>query len=158
MLPRWAVFSLNTLIPGAGVMLRHAGLWLMGPLVVGVGGLSLVAVALATPGSHDTAMAGWLGLAAWAVAAAVATGAWAVLEQPSSRDLSAIQPLFREVAAAYLGGRLPQAEQAARRLARLAAGEPGAWRLLAMVLRAQGRTAAAGRLDRRAARLDLVRR
>jgi hypothetical protein len=155
---RLTALILNTVLPGAGVALRHPGLWAAVPLAVGVGGVSLLVVALVAPGTHAAVMTGWAGLLAYLAAVLVAGIAWMLLEQPSSRDLAAIQPLFREVAAAYLGGRLPQAEQAARRLARLAAGEPGAWRLLAMVLRAEGRTAAAERLDRRAARLDLVRR
>jgi hypothetical protein len=115
-------------------------------------------VALATPGTAATVPVGWSGLALWLTALLVATIAWAVLERPSSRDLTAIQPLFREVAKAYLTGDLPAAEHAARRLVALAGAEAGAWRLLALITRARGRTALAARLDRRAARLDLARR
>jgi Flp pilus assembly protein TadD len=115
----------------------------------------LIAVAFATPGSVTTIPVGWCGLLLWLAALLVATIAWAVVERPSSRDLTAIQPLFREVAKAYLTGDLAAAEQGARRLVALASAEAGAWRLLALVTRAQGRTAQATKLDRRAARLDL---
>jgi hypothetical protein len=148
---------LNTALPGSGLLLRHPGLWPAVPAVIGAAGLSLIAVAFATPGSATTIPVGWCGLVLWLLALGVATIAWAVVERPSSRDLTAIQPLFREVAKAYLTGDLPAAEQAAKRLVHLAGAEAGAWRLLALVTRAQGRTAQAIKLDRRAARLDLPR-
>lgn len=153
---RHLALALNVVLPGAGLLLRHAGLWPAIPAVLGAIGLSLVAVAFAAHGSLTAAGAGWIGLALWSTAAMVAAIAWAVLERPSSRDLSAIQPLFREVAKAYLTGDLTAAEQAARRLTRLAAAEAGAWRLLALILRAQGRAGEATRLDRRALRLELA--
>jgi uncharacterized protein YfaA (DUF2138 family) len=93
----------------------------------------------------------------WLTAVVVASIAWALLERPSSRDLSAIQPLFREVAQAYLTNDLATAERSARRLVALAGAEPGAWRLLALVSRAQGQDARAAKFERTAARLDLAR-
>ena len=147
---------LNAALPGSGLLLRHPGLWPAVPAVIGAAGLSLVAVALATPGTAATIPVGWCGFALWLAALLVATIAWAVVERPSSRDLTAIQPLFREVAKAYLTGDLTTAERAARQLVALASAEAGAWRLLALVTRAQGRTAQAAKLDRRAARLELA--
>jgi hypothetical protein len=152
---RHLALLLNSALPGSGLLLRHPGVWPVVPAVIGAAGLSLIAVALATPGTAATLPVGWWGLALWLAAVLVATIAWAVIERPSSRDLTAIQPLFREVAKAYLTGDLPTAEKAARRLVALAGAEAGAWRLLALVTRAQGRTAQATKLDRRAARLDL---
>lgn len=155
---RHLALVLNVVLPGAGLLLRHAGAWPAMLAVAGAIGLSLVAAAFAAPGSATVALAGWCGLVLWGAAVLVAAGTWAVLERPSSRDLAAIQPLFREVAKAYLTGDLPAAEQAARRLVRLAGAEAGAWRLLALVLRARGRGPEATRLDRRAARLELAGR
>lgn len=152
---RHLALLLNSALPGSGLLLRHPGVWPVVPAVIGAAGLSLIAVALATTGTAATLPVGWWGLALWLAAVLVATIAWAVIERPSSRDLTAIQPLFREVAKAYLTGDLPTAEKAARRLVALAGAEAGAWRLLALVTRAQGRTAQAAKLDRRAARLDL---
>lgn len=151
---RHLALVLNVMLPGAGLLLRHPGVWLAAPALLGAIGLSLVAVAFAAHGSATTAAVGWIGLALWGVAVLIATTAWVVLERPSSRDLSAIQPLFREVAKAYLTGDLRTAEQSARKLVRLAGAEAGAWRLLALVLRAQGRGPEAAGLDRRAARLE----
>ena len=154
---RHLALVLNCALPGAGLLLRRPGVWPAFPAAAGAAGLSLVVVALLTPGTPGTVLVGWCGLGLWLAAVLVATIAWVVLERPSSRDLGAIQPLFREVAQAYLTGDLVAAERAARRLVALAGAEPGAWRLLALVLRAQGRGAQAAKLDRRAARLDLVR-
>lgn len=154
---RHLALLLNTVLPGSGLLLRHPGLWLLVPSVVGAVGLSLIAVALATPGSATTVPVGWCGLALWLGAVAIASVAWALLERPSSRDLSAIQPLFREVAQAYLTNDLATAERSARRLVALAGAEPGAWRLLALVRRAQGQNGQAAKLERTAARLDLAR-
>lgn len=154
---RHLAFVLNCVLPGSGLLLRRPGVWPAVPAGLGAAGLSLVAVALLTPGTAGTVLVGWCGLGLWLATLLVATVAWMVLERPSSRDLRAIQPLFREVAQAYLTGDLPTAERAARRLVALAGAEPGAWRLLALVTRAQGRGAQAAELDRRAARLDLVR-
>lgn len=154
---RHLALVLNCALPGAGLLLRRPGVWPAVPAVLGAAGLSLIAVALATPGTPGTIPLGWYGLGLWSAALLVATVAWAVLERPSSRDLAAIQPLFREAAKAYLTGDLAAAELVAKRLTRLAGAEPGAWRLLALVTRAQGRGAQAADLDRRAARLDLVR-
>jgi len=153
---RYLALVLNTVLPGSGLLLRHAGVWPAVSAVVGAAGLSLIAVAFVTPGIASTIPLGWCGLALWLAALVVATVAWAVVERPSSRDLSAIQPLFREVAKAYLTGDLSAAERAARRLVALAGAEAGAWRLLALILRAQGRDAQAATLDRRAARLELA--
>lgn len=155
---RYLALLLNTVLPGSGLLLRHPGLWPALPALIGAAGLSLLAVAFATSGSVTTIPVGWCGLLLWLAALVVATIAWAVMERPSSRDLTAIQPLFREVAKAYLTGDLPAAEVSAKRLVALAGAEAGAWRLLALVTRAQGRTAQATKLDRRAARLDLPRR
>jgi hypothetical protein len=65
--------------------------------------------------------------------------------------------VFREIAGFYLTNQLPAAEKTARQLVILAAAEPGAWRLLALVTRAQGQLVQAAKYDRRAARLDLAR-
>jgi hypothetical protein len=154
---RHLALLLNTVLPGCGLLVRHPGLLSLVPAMLGAIGLSLVAVALATPGSGATIAVGWSGLGLWLAAVVVATVAWAVLERPSSRDLSAIQPLFREVAQAYLTNDLVAAERSARRLVALAGAEPGAWRLLALVSRAQGQDARAAKLERTAARLDFVR-
>ena len=154
---RHLALLLNAALPGSGLLLRHPGLWPVVPAVIGAAGLSLVAVALATPGTAATVPVGWCGFALWLAALLVATVAWAVVERPSSRDLVAIQPLFREVAKAYLTGDLSTAERAARQLVALASAEAGAWRLLALITRAQGRTAQAAKLDRRAARLELAK-
>jgi hypothetical protein len=153
---RHLALVLNVVLPGGGLLLRHAGWWPAVVALAGTIGLSLVAVAFAAPGSATIALVGWVGLATWGAAVLVAAVAWAVLERPSSRDLGAIQPLFRDVAKAYLTNDLTGAERAARRLVRLAGAEAGAWRLLALVLRAQGRTREATRLDRRALRLELA--
>jgi hypothetical protein len=154
---RHLALLLNSLIPGSGLLLRHPGLWLAIPAVCGSVGLSLLAVALATSGSSTTIPLGWGGLILWLAAVLVATWAWALMERRSSRDLSAIQPLFREIAGLYLTNQLPAAEKSARQLVILAAAEPGAWRLLALIMRAQGHLAQATTYDRRAARLDLAR-
>ncbi len=129
----------------------------MVPTLIGAAGLSLVAVAMGTAGSATTVTLGWCGLALWLAAALGATVAWARLERPSSRDLAAIQPLFQEIARLYLTDQLPAAELAARKLVALAGAEPGAWRLLALITRAQGHTARAAGFERRAARRDLSR-
>lgn len=154
---RHLALVLNSALPGSGLLLRHPGLWPTVPVVAGAAGLSLIAVALASPGTANTVPVGWSGLGLWLAALLVATIAWMVVERPSSRDLGAIQPLFREIAKAYLTNDLTNAERTARRLVALAGAEPGAWRLLALITRAQGRTAQAAKLERRAARLDLAR-
>ncbi|MBA3698355.1 MAG: hypothetical protein H0W78_05850 [Planctomycetes bacterium] len=154
---RHLALVLNSVLPGSGLLLRHPGVWPAVPAVLGAAGLSLIAVALTSPGTAAIIPVGWCGLGLWIAAVLVATIAWMLVERPSSRDLSAIQPLFREVAKAYLSGDLAAAEQAARRLVALAGTEAGAWRLLALVTRAQGRTDQAAKLDRRAARLELAR-
>ena len=154
---RHLALLLNSIIPGSGLLLRHSGLWPAVPAVGGAVGLSLLAVALATSGSSTTISLGWCGFALWLMSVVAATWAWASMERRSSRDLDAIQPLFREVAGLYLTHQMPAAEKTARKLVLLAAAEPGAWRLLAMVLRAQGQIAQAAKYDRRAARLDLAR-
>lgn len=154
---RHLALVMNSVLPGSGLLLRHPGVWPAVPAVLGAAGLSLIAVALTSPGTAAIIPVGWCGLGLWLAAVLVATIAWMLVERPSSRDLVAIQPLFREVAQAYLTGDLRVAEQAARRLVALAGSEAGAWRLLALVTRAQGRTAQAAKLDRRAARLDLAR-
>ncbi len=154
---RHLALLLNCALPGSGLLLRHPGVWPAFLGLIGAAGLSLIAVALVTPGTAATVSVGWAGLGLWIAALLVATVAWAVIERPSSRDLSAIQPLFREVAKAYLTGDLATAEKVARRLVALAGAEAGAWRLLALVTRAQGRTAEAAKLDRKAARRDLAR-
>jgi hypothetical protein len=153
---RHLALALNVVLPGAGLLLRHAGWWPVVVALIGTVGLSLVVVAFVSPGSATIALVGWAGLTLWAAAVVVAVGTWAMLERPSSRDLTAIQPLFREVAKAYLTGDLAVAEQSARRLVRLAGAEAGAWRLLALVIRAQGRPREATRYDRRALRLELA--
>lgn len=154
---RHLALLLNSLIPGSGLLLRHPGLWPAIPTVGGALGLSLLAVALVTNGSPTTIPLGWCGLTLWLVSVVAATWAWALMERRSSRDLSAIQPLFREIAGFYLTNQLPAAEKTARQLVILAAAEPGAWRLLALVTRAQGQLVQAAKYDRRAARLDLAR-
>lgn len=154
---RHLALALNCVLPGSGLLLRHAGAWPLVPAAMGAAGLSLLAVALGTSGSAATVPLGWCGMALWLAAVLVAAAAWALLERPSSRDLTAIQPLFRDIARLYLTDQLPAAEQAARSLVALAGAEPGAWRLLALILRAQGRGPQAARLERRAARLDLSR-
>jgi hypothetical protein len=152
---RHLALILNTVLPGTGLLLRRPGLLPAVPAVVGAAGLSLVALAWWTSGSTTTLAAGWIGLAAWSAAAVAAAAGWMVQERPSSRDLAAIQPLFREIAGLYLRHELPAAERTARRLVALATGEPGAWRLLAMIARAQGDRRLAERSERAAARLDL---
>jgi hypothetical protein len=147
---------LNTVLPGSGLLLRHPGIWILLPALLGAIGLSLVVIALVTPGSAVTVQIGWSGLIIWMSAVVVSSSAWALLERPSSRDLSAIQPLFRDVAKAYLTNDLIAAEQVARRLVALAGAEPGAWRLLALISRAQGQTTRAAKCERTAARLDLT--
>lgn len=154
---RHLALVLNSVLPGSGLLLRHPGVWPAVPAVLGAVGLSLITVALTSPGTSTIIPVGWCGLGLWLAAVLVATIAWMLVERPSSRDLLAIQPLFREVAQAYLTGDLPVAERAARRLVALAGSEAGAWRLLALVTRAQGHSAQAATFDRRAARLDLVR-
>ena len=154
---RHLALLLNSIIPGSGLLLRHSGLWPTVPAVGGAVGLSLLAVALATGGSSATIPLGWCGFVLWLMSVVAATWAWAMMERRSSRDLSAIQPLFREIAGFYLNNHLPAAEKTARQLVILAAAEPGAWRLLAMVMRAQGQIVQAAKYDRRAARLDLAR-
>ena len=148
---------MNCVLPGSGLLLRHPGLWLALPVLMGAAGLSLIAVAVGTSGSAATIPFGWGGLVLWLVALLGATIAWALLERPSSRDLTAIQPLFREIAGLYLTDQLPAAEQAAHKLVALAGAEPGAWRLLALVTRAQGKAERAAKFERRAARLELSR-
>lgn len=154
---RHLALLLNSIVPGSGLLLRHPGLWPAIPAVSGAAGLSLLATAFITSGSSTTIPLGWCGLALWLGSVITATWAWALMERPSSRDLSAIQPLFREIAAFYLTNQLPAAEKTARQLVILAAAEPGAWRLLALVMRAQGQRVQAATYDRRAARLDLAR-
>ena len=154
---RHLALLLNTIVPGSGLLLRHPGLWPAIPAVSGAAGLSLLATALVTSGSSTTIALGWCGLTLWLGSVITATWAWALMERRSSRDLSAIQPLFREIAGFYLTNQLPAAEKTARQLVILAAAEPGAWRLLALVMRAQGQRVQAATYDRRAARLDLAR-
>ena len=154
---RHLALLLNSMIPGSGLLLRHPGLWPAIPAVCGAVGLSLLAVALATSGSSTTIPLGWCGLILWLGSVVAATWAWALMERRSSRDLSVIQPIFREIAGLYLTNQLPAAEKTARQLVILAAAEPGAWRLLALVMRAQGEMVQAAKYDRRAARLDLAR-
>lgn len=154
---RHLALLLNSIVPGSGLLLRHPGLWPAIPAVSGAVGLSLLAIAFITSGSSTTIPLGWCGLALWLGSVITATWAWALMERPSSRDLSAIQPLFREIAGFYLTNQLPAAEKTARQLVILAAAEPGAWRLLALVMRAQGQRVQAATYDRRAARLDLAR-
>ena len=154
---RHLALLLNSALPGSGLLLRHPGMWPAFLGLVGAVGLSLVAVALLTPGSAATVPLGWAGLGMWSAALLVATIAWAVMERPSSHDLDAIQPVFRTVAHAYLTGDLAGAEKSARQLVALAGAEAGAWRLLALVTRARGRHVEASKLDRRAARLELSR-
>ena len=154
---RHLALALNCILPGSGLLLRHPGVWPVLPALLGAAGLSLVAVALGTSGSAATVPVGWCGLLLWLGAALAATVGWALLERPSSRDPAAIQPLFRDIARLYLTDQLPAAELAARTLVAMAGAEPGAWRLLALITRAQGHGRRAARFERRAVRLELSR-
>jgi hypothetical protein len=144
---------MNVLFPGTGVLLRSPG-WLPTlTAVLGMAGWTLLVIALVTPGSLLTIPLGWVGLSAYLFAALVAAALWLSTERSSSRDLQVLQPIFNEAAGHYLRNDLAAAERCARRLIALAAGEPGTWRLLGVILRAQGAVKRAQRAEQRANRL-----
>jgi hypothetical protein len=130
----------------------------MVPACLAVAGVTLFTIAVLTSGVAFTIALGWLGLGLYALAELIAGALWFAYERPSSRDLGEIQPLFRAIAGQYLRGELVQAEQTARRLTRLASAESGAWRLLAMILRARGMMQHAARAEKTAQRLDQAER
>ncbi len=125
---RLPALVLNTILPGTGLLLRRSG-WLPAiPACIGIAGLTLLIIAYVTTGTESTISLGWIGLGAYLTAALFAGTIWLREEQSSSRDLTAIQPIFQTVARHYLTNDLPAAEQAARKLVRLAASDPGTWR------------------------------
>lgn len=75
--------------------------------------------------------------------------------QPMAADRLA--EAHRRIAAAYLSERGDEALAGAQDLARRAAGEPGAWRLLEVVARGNGRSEVADRAARRALVLERER-
>ena len=148
---------LDLLMPGAG--LTWKGRLVLGlPLLVTalaalaalvLGRLLLVEARVGTA----TLMAGGLYLICGLVAAAAQ-----VLARPP-RPLAGdrLAEAHRRIAAAYLGERGEEALAGAQDLVRRAAGEPGAWRLLEVVARGQGRGEIAERAGRRALVLERER-
>jgi hypothetical protein len=154
---RLLALVLNTLLPGTGLLLRRSGWGPTIPACLGVAGWTLLGITLVSAGNASTIFLGWVGLGIYALAATLAGLMWLSEEQPSSSDLTVIQPLFQEFAGHYLRHDLPAAEHVARRLVRLAASEPGAWRLFGLILRARGSVQRAQRAEQRAERLAQVR-
>jgi len=150
---RLPALVLNTVLPGTGLLLRRPGWMPAIPACLGMAGLTLFCIAWLTTGTASTIVLGWIGLTAYLAAALFAGAMWLKEEQSSCRDLVVIQPIFQAFAGHYLRNDLPAAEQAARRLVRLAASEPGAWRLYGLILRARGAGKKALRAERRAERL-----
>ena len=150
---RLPALVLNTILPGTGLLLRRPG-WVPAiPACIGMAGLTLFSIAYVTTGTVSTISLGWIGLIAYLTAALLAGAIWLREEQSSSRDLTVIQPIFQTFAGHYLRNDLPAAEQTARKLVRLAASEPGAWRLYGLILRARGAGKKALQAERRAEQL-----
>jgi hypothetical protein len=148
---------LNLAVPGAGLLVR-------GRVALGLGFIlpaifTLSALVLAHLVATSAALGGWrLGLAAaYALFAAAATGLHAALLRERPLDGEAVRALHRQVAAAHLADRHGEAVAGARRLVAAASGEPGAWRLLALVAEGAGDAATATRARQRARGLEAER-
>jgi hypothetical protein len=150
---RFLALVLNVILPGTGLLLRRPGWAPAIPACFGMAGLTLLGIAWISSGTASTIPLGWLGLSIYLAAAFTAGLTWLSEEQPSSRDMLVIQPLFQDIAGYYLRNDLPAAELAARRLVKMATSEPGAWRLLGLILRARGATKRALKAEKRAERL-----
>ncbi len=154
---RSAALVLNIVLPGTGLLLRTPGWIATIAAIIGVVGWSLLAIAWLSPGIPSLIPFGWAGLAAYTCGAVVAGMHWLFTERPSSNNVQAINPLFDEIAGFYLANDLTAAEAGAKRLIAVAGSEPGAWRLLGMILRAQGSHKRAERAEHKAHRLEANR-
>ena len=143
----------NALLPGSGLIARgHLGIGLG---LLAAAGVAACAVALGLagiPGFEGTGALRALG-AYLALGVAAVLGALA-LERGASIDPAAVRAAHDEAAAAFLRGENPLALAAARRVARLAPQEPGAWGLVALMARAANQPDLAASAERRARELE----
>jgi hypothetical protein len=150
-MPAGAIVA-DALLPGSGLLAR--GRLGVGVALIAAGALAASALALGLAGVPGfdgglvRAAAAYL-----ALGAAAALGGWS-LDRGSRIDPTAVRAAHDEAAAAFLRGENPAALAAARRVARLAPQEPGAWDLLALVARAAGDPGTADRAERRARALE----
>jgi hypothetical protein len=130
----------NLLLPGSGLVV-HGRPWL-GSLLLAAAACTWCLAALAQIGipGYDGGML--RGVVAYGLLAALAELMLSISRRRPSIDSAALREGHRQTCAAYLRGELPAALHAARSLTRLAADEPGSWRLLALVAGAQDHQAA----------------
>ncbi len=143
----------NALLPGAALVARGQLAVGLGLLVAALLALCLVALGFAGVPGFDTACIARDALAYAALALAADLGLWALARQPRI-DAVAVRGVHREAATAYLRNDLPAAVAAATRLTRIAPGEPGAWDLLALMAKADGKAAIAAKAARHARAIE----
>ncbi len=142
----------DLLLPGSGLLAE--GRTVAGAAVAAaalVAGLTAAGAGILAPdqptGLRVLGGAGWLGLV-------LALAAWRWWTRPRPLDETAVRAAHRACAEAYLAGRFAAAQAHAEHLCRLAAHEPGAWRLRALVTAAAGQDGE--RFRRRAERLEAL--
>jgi hypothetical protein len=128
----------NSLVPGLALMTHGRLVGGLALLVPALAGLSLWVVVAGPAGQPSAWQAGLAGVLIYLGCALAAALAWWRIAAHAPPDPAQVRALHRVVAAHYLRGEWPAALPAARRLARLAADEPGAWRMLELVAHGAG--------------------
>jgi hypothetical protein len=150
-MPRLALLDLP--FPGAGLLLRGRltlGLGLLIPALVLL--TAVILSGLMATSAWGSQLRTWL-LIGYALLALVAIACHLWLARARVIDPDQVRLLYRQAASAFLVDRPAEALAAAERLAAHAGGEPGAWRLVALVADAAGEPARAARARRRLGRL-----
>ncbi len=150
----WRLATVNSLLPGAGLVIAGhlaAGLFLLVPAVLV---LALLALALALfTVTAALPIAGILAIV-YALLAAAAAGWWWRCARRRRFDPARVRALHLVAATAYLQNRSAEALAAARAVTAAAPEEAGAWRFLALVAADAGDPVTARAAERRAQHID----
>lgn len=150
-----ALFTLNLLLPGSGLLVRGRllpGLILLAPVPLLAALLLGAGIVAAPPVAAPIRLAV---CSAWALLALLAALVWWWTARRTRFDPAAVRAAHRQACAAWLQGRPEQALTGAQELVRLAPEEAGAWGFLALVGESAGQPALAERARRRERRLRL---
>jgi len=148
---------LDAVLPGAGLVVRGrlaVGLPCLVAAVLVIAGVVLAQLVLIR-GSATPVTLSLIGV--YVVLIAVAVTVQVLGRPPATPAAELIRTRHRSIAAAWLRGEATVALEGARELSRLAAGEPGAWRLVELIASRSGEKQEAQRAARRAQRLETLR-
>jgi hypothetical protein len=148
------LLMLNCLIPGSGLVLRRRLILGLSLLLPALALVSIAIIGLIDRDRPTGQVQGAIALLAYLGCSVLGALAWWWCERVPRIDPARVHELYRAAAAAFLGDRLAEADQAARRLTRLLPHEAGSWRLLELVARARGSATQATAAGQRAKRLE----